>query len=138
MCRSVKIRPTHLLNCVTSINQRIITMENKSAFEVYTTEKLNCAQSILKGHQNDFNVSEKMIDDFKAFGGGRAENNMCGALYAAVQLAESEEAKNHIISSFKEQTESTKCSKIRKAGNIPCKECVRIASELLSSTLQDA
>ena len=138
MCRSVKVRPTHLLNYSTTANQRIIIMENKSALEIYTTERLNCAQSILKGHQNDFSVSEKMIIDFKAFGGGRAENNMCGALYAAVQLARNEEARNHIISGFKEQTESTKCSKIRKAGKITCKECVRIASELLSSTLQNA
>lgn len=138
MCRSVKVRPTHLLNYSTTANQRISIMENKSALEVYTTERLNCAQSILKGHQKDFNVSEKMITDFKAFGGGRAENNMCGALYAAVQLAENEEAKNHIISGFKEQTDSTKCSEIRKAGKISCKECVRIASELLSSTLQNA
>ncbi len=113
-------------------------MQKKTAFEIYTTESLNCAQSVLKGHQDDFDVSEEMITEFRAFGGGRAADNMCGALYAAVQLAETADARAHIISAFAEQTGSTKCSEIRRAGIISCKECVRISSELLSSTLQDA
>ncbi len=110
----------------------------KSAYEIFTTENLNCAQSVLKGHQEEFQVSDQMIADFKAFGGGRAEENMCGALYAATRLVEDEESRQHLISAFAEQTGSTKCREIRKAGKISCKECVRIASELLNATLQDA
>ncbi len=113
-------------------------MIKKTAYEIFTTENLNCAQSVLKGHQDEFQVSDQMIDEFRAFGGGRADGNMCGALYAATRLVEDEESRKHLTEAFAEQTGSMKCREIRKAGKISCKECVRIASELLNATLQDA
>lgn len=111
-------------------------MSEKTAHEVFTTERLNCAQSILKGHKSDFNVTDEMIDDFRAFGGGRAEGNMCGALYAAAHLAESKEAEQHIIDNFRDQTGYTACKELKREGKTSCSECVRIASELLSSSLE--
>ena len=113
-------------------------LKKKTAYEIYTTESLNCAQSILKGYQEEFEISDEKIKEFKAFGGGRAEGNMCGALYAASSLIQDDNIRENLISDFAEQTGSTCCRVIRKANKISCKECVRIASELLDNTLQNA
>lgn len=43
-------------------------------------EKLNCAQSILKAWQEDFEISDETIEEFRQWGGGRAEGGVCGAL----------------------------------------------------------
>ena len=66
------------------------------------------------------------------------KKTVCGALYAASSLIQDPKSREDIISGFAEQTGSTKCSVIRKAGKISCKECVRIASELVDGTLQKA
>ena len=50
-------------------------LKKKTAYEIYTTERLNCAQSILKGYQDEFEIPEEQINEFRAFGGGRAEEN---------------------------------------------------------------
>lgn len=112
-------------------------MQKKSALEIYTTESLNCAQSILKGYKDEYEISEEKIAAFTSFGGGRAKDNMCGALYAAVELIEDSNAKENMIAEFSDKTGSTKCREIRREGKISCKECVRIASELVENLLQN-
>ncbi len=111
-------------------------MSKKKAHEIYATERLNCAQSILKGHKEAFSVTDEKINKFLAFGSGRAEENMCGALYAALELAPTKETKDALKAAFIEHTGSSKCREIRKAGETSCVDCVRIASELLENTIQ--
>lgn len=45
----------------------------------HAEDNLNCAQSVLKY----FDAPAAQIAEFKAFGGGRAPEGLCGALYAA-------------------------------------------------------
>ena len=49
-------------------------------------ENLNCAQSVLKGFQKEFNITETEIENFRAWGGGRAEGGICGAVFAADRI----------------------------------------------------
>lgn len=63
--------------------------ENRISSEKYfhvLPQNLNCAQAVLKGFQNEFQISEKEIEEYRAWGGGRAEGGVCGALFAAERL----------------------------------------------------
>jgi len=93
-------------------------------------ENLNCAQSILKGFQQELNIPESRIAEFKAFGGGRAPNGICGALYAADILMK-EQGKKTIEQKFNEKVGETLCLQIKKEAKASCKDCVAIADEIL-------
>jgi len=90
---------------------------------------LNCAQAILKGFQKEFNISDTEIEDYKAWGGGRAEGGMCGALFAAEGLLR-QIVKDSIIQKFIQSTGSPLCLDLRNS-QFTCVECIRIADELV-------
>ena len=92
-------------------------------------ENWNCAQSILKGFQQELNIPESRIVEFKAFGGGRAPNGICGALYAADILMK-EQGKNSIEQEFNEKVGGTLCLQIKRETKTSCKDCVAIADEI--------
>jgi len=94
---------------------------------------LNCAQAILKGFQKEFNISDIEIEDYKAWGGGRAEGGMCGALFAAERLL-GQIGKDSVIQKFIKSTGSPLCMEIKKR-KFTCVECVRIADELVEKNL---
>lgn len=94
-------------------------------------ERYNCAQAVLKGFEDDHNVPQEKIDEFKAFGGGRAQDGLCGALFAAKMLVNNTEKAEKIAAEFIEIAGSFKCREIRKIGKLPCKECVFTAASLL-------
>ena len=98
-------------------------------------ENLNCAQSILKGFQEEFNISAGRIAEFKAWGGGRAPEGVCGALFAAdILLAELE--KPSIKEKFKTEVGNTNCLAIKRENKVSCLNCVRIADELLEKEIK--
>ena len=96
-------------------------------------ENLNCAQAVLKGFQKEFNISDSEIEEYRAWGGGRAEGGMCGALLAAERLLQ-QIGKESVVQEFKEQAGSTLCKDI-KANKFSCIECVRIADELVEKNI---
>jgi hypothetical protein len=51
---------------------------------------LNCAQKVLAASRERFAVSDELIERFGEYGGGRAPQGWCGALYAAKVLLEKE------------------------------------------------
>ena len=85
-----------------------------------TPERLNCAQAILTAWKDECGVSEEMIQNFKQFGGGKAPEGTCGALYAAEYLVQKQDA----------------CRSIRANGTASCQRCVEIADELMSQKLK--
>ena len=105
------------------------------AMQAYKQEKLNCAQSVLRGFQEHLSVDEDQIAAAKQLGGGRAENGCCGALYAAWLLIREEEAKESIRLRFIAEAGSDKCREIRKLGRLSCGECVELAAGLLLEKL---
>ena len=96
-------------------------------------ENWNCAQAILKAYQEEFNISDSEIEDFRAFGGGRAKDGICGALFAAEKLLQERDS-GSIKNDFEKEVGSLFCKEI-KAKKFPCADCVRIADELLKSSL---
>jgi len=92
-------------------------------------ENLNCAQAVLKGHQQEFHISDQEIEEFRAWGGGRAQNGVCGALFSAERLLR-QAGKPGITEEFYKMANSIHCLDI-KSNKFPCIDCVRIADELI-------
>lgn len=93
-------------------------------------EGYNCAQAVLKAFQDDYQISEEKIREFKLYGGGRAEDGICGALYAALQLC-TEEQKPALIEAFEIAAKHSTCEKI-KDKTLPCNQCVAAAAQALA------
>lgn len=98
-----------------------------------TTENLNCAQVVLKGFQKELKIDDQEIEEYRAWGGGRAEGGMCGALYAAERLLQ-QSGKESVIEEFKFHAGGTLCSEIKEK-NFTCAEYVRIADDLVEKSL---
>ncbi len=96
-------------------------------------DNLNCAQAILKGFQKEFGISDHEIEEYRAWGGGRAEGGMCGALFAAERLLR-QIGKESVIEDFRKKTGSVLCSDIKEK-QFTCAEYVRIADELVEKSL---
>ena len=96
-------------------------------------EKLNCAQAILKGFQVEFKISDSEIEVYRAWGGGRAEGGVCGALFAADRLLH-QIKKESIAVEFNKEAGGILCAEI-KSNKFSCAECVRIADELIDKQL---
>ena len=96
-------------------------------------EKLNCAQSVLKGYQREFNISDQEIEEYRAWGGGRVAGGTCGALFAADRLLR-QAGQESIEKEFRMIVGHTCCQEI-KQGGFPCVDCVRIADELVEKNL---
>ncbi len=92
-------------------------------------DRLNCAQSVLHAWREVFGESAITLADLKPAGAGRAPDGLCGAIYAACQLApnRAEELK----AAFAVRLGSLYCKEIRAAKKHPCSDCVAEAAELL-------
>ena len=99
-------------------------------------EKLNCVQSVLKSFQKELNIPDSRIAEFKAYGGGRAPEGVCGALFAAEVLL-AEQGKPSIKEKFKAKAGNTNCLAIKRENKTSCRECIRIAGELLEKEIKN-
>ena len=94
----------------------------------------NCAMSVAYGYARATGKSEeeavKAAEMFRAFGGGKAPDGLCGALYAA-KMMQPDHAES-IEDVFKRGAQGcTKCQEIRPNKIIPCNRCVELAGEAL-------
>jgi hypothetical protein len=103
----------------------------RKALAAYKEEKLNCAQSVLRAFQDELSIPEERIAAFKAFGGGRAEEGLCGALYAALELAQGAERKASLRRRFSEKAGAVACKALKGELKFPCADCVELAAKLL-------
>lgn len=97
-------------------------------------ENLNCAQAVLKRFQEEFHISEKEIEEYRAWGGGRAEGGVCGAIFSAEKLLR-QTGKKSAIEEFRQMTGSVLCSDIKEK-KFTCAALVRIANELVEKRLK--
>ena len=97
-------------------------------------ENLNCAQAILKGFQKEFSISDQEIEEYRAFGGGRVQDGICGALFSAGQLLK-KAGKPDITNEFNSLTGGIHCKEI-KGHKFPCINCVRIADLLIEEKIK--
>jgi len=96
-------------------------------------EKLNCAQSIIKAFQAQLNIPD-VVAEFRKYGGGRAPEGICGALYAADYLLNLQ-GKNSIQEEFRQKANAVTCLELKKNRRVSCEMCVNIADELLEQKL---
>ena len=92
-------------------------------------DRLNCAQSVLYAWREVFGDAAITIPELKPFGAGRAPEGLCGAVYAACQLAPSRA--EELKAAFVARVGSLHCKEIRAAKKHPCADCVAEAAELL-------
>lgn len=97
-------------------------------------ENLNCAQAVMKGFQDEFQVPDEIIERFQAFGGGRAKDGICGALYAANCLMK-KRGYNALDVPFKEKIRYLTCEEIKQSETYSCEECIKTADDLILSEL---
>lgn len=100
-------------------------------------EGFNCAQAVLKAFQGAFSLSDEMIAAHKVSGGGRVENNECGALYAARLLVADESKSEQMTDAFVKAAGSASCKEIRQLGKLNCRGCVGEAAANLQSVIND-
>lgn len=96
--------------------------------------RMNCAQSVISAFKEKFDLSIETIDLFKAYGGGRAPDGLCGAYYAAKYILENnntEKISNDLEKYFLNQAGALRCFEIKKLQKISCLDCVGKSSEFL-------
>ena len=94
----------------------------------------NCAMSVAYGYARATGKSEaeavEAAEMFRNFGGGRAPEGTCGALYAA-KMMQPDHAES-LEDFFRRGAKNcTKCKEIRPNVVIPCNRCVELAGEAL-------
>ena len=98
-------------------------------------ENWNCAQAVLKAFEKEFNLSAQEVADYKAYGGGRAEDGICGALFAIQRLL-SENEKDHLESEFRVALGSIYCLELKQQKQL-CEEYVAFADKLVERWLDE-
>jgi hypothetical protein len=93
-------------------------------------DRLNCAQSVLHAWREVVGDTKLTVTGLKPFGAGRAPEGLCGAIYAACQLAP--DRAEELKSAFAAGVGSLYCKEIRAAKEHSCAECVAEAAELLA------
>ena len=94
----------------------------------------NCAMSVAYGYARATGKSEaeavEAAEMFRNFGGGRAPEGACGALYAA-KMMQPDHAES-LEDFFRRGAKNcTKCKEIPPNAVIPCNRCVELAGEAL-------
>ncbi len=104
----------------------------KQASDFFHAEgNLNCAQSVLKY----FNAPAEQIAEFKAFGGGRAPEGLCGALYAAKVLLNDDAKFAELCREFAAKTGGAlTCRELKGEAEFPCPACVNLAAKLVEQS----
>ena len=97
-------------------------------------ENLNCAQAILRGFQNEFSISDREIEEYRAFGGGRVQDGICGALFSAERLLRQAD-RSGITDEFNTLVGEVHCKEIKDL-KFPCIDCVRIADRLVEKKIK--
>ena len=102
--------------------------------KIHADNRGNCAMAVAYGYARATGKSEeeavKAAEMFRAFGGGKAPDGLCGALYVA-KMMQPDHAES-IEDVFKRGAQGfTKCKEIRTNKIIPCNRCVELEGEAL-------
>jgi len=97
-------------------------------------QRMNCAQAVISAFKEDFNIEDNIVEMFKNYGGGKAPDGLCGALYAVKYIMSRQENKEKLAeleNYFKEHAGALECSNIRGLRKLSCVGCVEKSSEFL-------
>jgi len=109
-------------------------MAKKTASQLFHgKEKYNCAQAISKAFQLKFNISDEAIKDYKRKGKGKAENGICGSVFAAKKALKNPEDVCRLVKLFIEKAGSVKCKEIKKLKKVDCRGTVILAEDFINT-----
>jgi len=100
-------------------------------------KKDNCAQALLKAFQKECTIDDELIAKAKGWGGGRAPDGLCGALYGAQLLFNDDAVRSALARAFGEAAGDILCKPIRKAKTMSCKQCVAHAATIAQQHLSE-
>lgn len=105
----------------------------RAHYQAKGSEHLGCAQSVGQALRERFGLSDDFIAELFQATGGRAPQGYCGAVYAALRIAEERcpEMKDAIESYFKNEAGALTCREIRAQKKLTCADCVEKAADLL-------
>lgn len=113
-------------------------MEKPNALEFFRGEdRYNCAQAVLKAYASPINLGYSCLQRFSHFGGGRAPDGECGALFAAKAILQDHAAKREVEEEFVSIVGSKTCKEIRNGRNFTCSQCVQLAAEAVYLRIDD-
>ena len=103
-------------------------MNTEKAVEIFrrTPKTHNCAQAVA-----EWAGRQELVSELAPMGGGRAPDNMCGALYAALAITPAERHAD-IRREFTAGASSERCREI-KCNGVSCDACVALAAALLNN-----
>lgn len=101
--------------------------------------RMNCAESVVNGFQEECKISREMMEEFHSYGGGKAPEGLCGSYYAVKVLLEKMNAADKIeslIEEFIKEAGSVQCKEIRQNKRLNCQGCVEISSKYLDAVIK--
>lgn len=90
--------------------------------------KHNCAQAVAYRWKELFPDSS-VVEKYLEFGGGRAPEGKCGALFAAMNACPA--CSQKIEQEFSQQVGAVTCRDIKTIAKTPCPRCVDVADMLV-------
>lgn len=105
-------------------------MDRKSKALGKFRKPYSCAQTVYAAYASD---APDDLAEMAANSGGRAPDNMCGALYAALKILP-ERRRDAAKAEFAKLAGSTKCLEIKTKFGTPCPKCVEIAADILEKS----
>lgn len=103
---------------------------------LHGAEGFNCAQSVLKAFQDICGIENGTISSFKAYGGGRAPGNECGAYYAAKHILNDQKLEEELRNEFVLEGGSFKCTELKEDSRLECKDCVALAASFVEENVK--
>ena len=118
-------------------------MSKKKVNELYLglngNRKHNCAQAVIAGFKDKFSLKDELVANFAGYGGGKAPEGFCGALYAVRHILKDKSAAviEECSKAFVKAAGSNKCREIRSMKKLSCLGCVEKAAEVLDEIGKD-
>jgi hypothetical protein len=118
-------------------------MSGKKAKENYLgrlgARRMNCCESVAYVFQDKIPLEDEELQSFAGFGGGRAPEGYCGAIYAAKRLLEKSGSPKaaEIPAIFNAFAGSAKCREIKALKKISCLACIEKAAEIVEEFYEE-
>ena len=96
-------------------------------------ERLNCARSVVEPFRDRLALAPETLEHLASCGGGKAPEGYCGAIHAALMIANKEAPGKvqEIKDFFTQNAGSLKCREIKAHKKMLCLDCIGRAAEFL-------
>ncbi|GKT21373.1 hypothetical protein ADUPG1_011886 [Aduncisulcus paluster] len=99
--------------------------------------KYNCAQAVCHAFSDVSGITPETMEEYKAYGGGRASLGRCGALYGALTHVRDCQTRQKFTKDFVEVCKYPQCKLIKGKAKIPCETCIATAVKMLEGELEE-